>query len=60
MLDLLTLLILFAALATHLADIIDHDEKIARDHIRITSIAILFLSIRVLNNAKVLWEVKKI
>ncbi|RNA30034.1 transient receptor potential channel pyrexia-like [Brachionus plicatilis] len=35
---------------------ISNEISYARDHIRITSIAILFLSIRVFKNARVLWE----
>ncbi|RNA05570.1 transient receptor potential cation channel subfamily V member 3-like isoform X2, partial [Brachionus plicatilis] len=55
-LDLITIIFVIAALGTHLADILNHSEIIARNHIRVTSISVLLVSARVLKNGRILWE----
>ncbi|RNA40720.1 transient receptor potential cation channel subfamily A member 1-like isoform X3 [Brachionus plicatilis] len=54
--DIITIIFVIASLGTHLADILNHSERIARNHIRVTSITVLFVSARVLKNGRILWE----
>ncbi|CAF0899221.1 unnamed protein product [Brachionus calyciflorus] len=54
-LDLITIILLIASLATHLADILNHNETIAKNHIRVTSITVIVLSLRLLKTARTLW-----
>ncbi|RNA28124.1 transient receptor potential cation channel subfamily A member 1-like isoform X3 [Brachionus plicatilis] len=54
--DLITIIFVIAALGTHLDDILNHSEINARNHIRVTSISVLFVSARVLKNGRILWE----
>ncbi|CAF1107291.1 unnamed protein product [Brachionus calyciflorus] len=55
MLDLLTITLLIISLATHLEDILNHSETIARNHIRVASITVVVLSFRLLKSARTLW-----
>ncbi|CAF0738544.1 unnamed protein product [Brachionus calyciflorus] len=53
--DILAIILLITSLATHLADIVDHNETISRDHIRVASITVIVLSFRLLKTARTLW-----
>ncbi len=44
--DLLVLALMLVVIGTHVADVIDHSERIARVHIQIFAVAIVFIGIR--------------
>ena len=47
---------LLASIFTHVADIVDHKEYIARVHIRIMSITVIFVSFRLLKVGRIIQE----
>ena len=54
--DIISILLLCACVITHIVDIVDHSEGIARAHIRILAISVIFISIRLLKVGRILNE----
>ncbi|XP_059144999.1 uncharacterized protein LOC131932143 [Physella acuta] len=50
--DWICYILLLVCMATHIADIISHTELLARAHIRLMSITIIFLWLRLMKNAR--------
>jgi hypothetical protein len=50
--DLIFIALLLVVIATHVADVLDHNERIARIHIQIFSVAIVFIGVRVFEAGK--------
>jgi hypothetical protein len=55
--DWSTIILLLAVIFTHVADVVSHTELIAKAHIRIFSVTIVFLAIRVFETGRVINEV---
>ena len=52
--DILSILMILVVFATHVADVIYHSETLARIHIRIFSITIIFIGIRIFEIGRVI------
>jgi hypothetical protein len=55
--DVISILLLAACVGTHIGDIIDHSEILARAHIRVMSITIIFIALRLLKVGRLINEV---
>jgi hypothetical protein len=53
---LASIALLLAVIATHVADMISHTDLIARAHIRLFSVATIFISMRIYETGKVIYE----
>ena len=54
--DILSIALLLACIITHIVDIVSHNEAIARAHIRLMSVTVIFISTRLLKTGRVLSE----
>jgi hypothetical protein len=54
--DLISIGLLAAGFFTHIADIIDHNDTLARAHVRIMSITVIFIALRLLKVGRVINE----
>lgn len=45
-----------ACIATHVIDILDHSENMARSHIRIMSVTVIFIAFRLLKVGRIIHE----
>lgn len=55
--DILSIVLLLAVIFTHVADVVNHSEAIARAHIRVFSVTIVFISMRIFESGRVIFEV---
>lgn len=56
--DLISIILLCTCVFTHVSDIVNHNEEIARVHIRIMSVTVIFISLRLLKSGRLINEVK--
>ena len=56
--DIISIMLLSACVFTHIADIVNHLEVIARAHIRLMSVTVVFIALRLLKTGRVLHEVR--
>lgn len=51
-------MLLAACTATHIADILNHSETLARAHIRLMSVTVVFIALRLLKVGRLISEVR--
>ena len=54
--DLISIGLLAAGFFTHIADIIDHSDELARAHVRIMCITVIFIALRMLKVGRIINE----